>query len=201
MRRRQGFTQEVMTMSTSNEEKQLIEGLFDRLAKAEKETGERDPQASEQIQQRVAAQPHSPYYMAQTIIIQEEALKRLNARVEELERNTQSQSSGGFLAGLFGGDQNRGGSREQTRRAPPASSGFANAARGGRGGGFLGGALQTAAGVAGGVLLGNMLMDMFGGGEPGMEEGLAAEDASIEPDESQGLDGGFDEGLGDDDFF
>ncbi len=190
-------------MAMNDEEKRLIDGLFDRLAQAERETGERDPQASEQIQQRVAAQPQSPYYMAQTIIIQEEALKRLNDRVEELERNAQSQSSGGFLAGLFGGDQSRAGTPQRTRRAPSDDSSFGKAIRAGRGGGFLGGALQTAAGVAGGVLLGNMLMDMFSGGEPGMEADMAAQDTDFQSDEHQGLDAGADGGLddfGDDDF-
>ncbi|WP_204352608.1 DUF2076 domain-containing protein [Salinicola halophilus] len=191
-------------MAMNDEEKRLIDGLFDRLEQAEQETGERDPQASEEIERRVAAQPHSPYYMAQTIIIQEEALKRLNARVEELERNPQPQSSGGFLAGLFGGgNQSRGGVDERARRTPPDNSGFGNAMRAGRGGGFLGGALQTAAGVAGGVLLGNMLMDMFSGGEPGMEEDMAAQDTDFQSDEQQGFDAGADGGLddfGDDDF-
>lgn len=162
-------------------EQEVIDGLFSRLKEAEEQTGERDTQAQERIDAHVRDQPGAPYYMAQTILVQEAAIKRLNARIETLEQQkSEKRSSGGFLAGIFGAGQNEESPTERGRRAP-ASSGRAaasgpgqnwqtngpaggmpgNAMRGG--GGFMGGALQTAAGVAGGVVLGNMLMNMFEG--------------------------------------
>jgi hypothetical protein len=128
-------------------------------------------------------QPAAPYYMAQTILIQEAAIKQLNDRIQALESQvTQLQaakpSSGGFLSGLFGGGQSRGSdpipgaeqygrpqASAQPQYAPQAQQNYApQAAR--SGGGFMAGALQTAAGVAGGVVLGNMLTNMFSGSHP-----------------------------------
>ncbi|WP_438766281.1 DUF2076 domain-containing protein [Kushneria sp. TE3] len=164
-------------------EQEMIDGLFSRLKEAEAQTGERDEQAQKRIDDHVNEQPGAPYYMAQTILVQEAAIKRLNARVEALEKQkSEKRSSGGFLAGIFGAGQEDEKPAEQGRPSSasgrtaaagpgqnwqtsgPASNAPGNAMRGGgtRGGGFLGGALQTAAGVAGGVMLGNMLMGMFG---------------------------------------
>ncbi|OHV10535.1 DUF2076 domain-containing protein [Kushneria phosphatilytica] len=164
----------------ASEEQRLIDDLFNRLKKAEENTGERDDEAEQRIQSHVQKQPAAPYYMAQTILMQEAALKRLQARVERLEHEAREQrSSGGFLAGLFGvrdepaahSSQRRNDTSQQTpgwgSRAEPGQGqrGFAQGMSG-RGGGFLGGALQTAAGVAGGVMLGNLMMDMFGHHQP-----------------------------------
>lgn len=159
-------------------EQEMIDDLFSRLKEAEAQTGERDVQAQQRIDAHISEQPGAPYYMAQTILIQEAAIKRLNARVEALEKQkSEKRSSGGFLAGIFGADQRderpaeRGrtsgssgapasGSGQNWQTNGPTSNVPGNAMRGGSG--FLGGALQTAAGVAGGVMLGNMLMGMFG---------------------------------------
>ena len=105
-----------------SEEQRLIEGLFNRLKEAQAQTGQRDIQAEQQINQHIREQPAAPYYMAQAMIIQEAALKRLDQQVKALEnqiaqlqQNAQSQqSSGGFLAGLFGGgSRNAPSPREQ----------------------------------------------------------------------------------------
>ena len=161
-------------------EQEVIDDLFSRLKEAETQTGgERDEQAQKRIDDHVRDQPGAPYYMAQTILVQEAAIKRLNARIKALEKQkSEKRSSGGFLAGIFGADQREEGSATRSRSMDasgrtgasgpgqnwqtngPASSAPGSAMRGG--GGFLGGALQTAAGVAGGMMLGNMLMGMFG---------------------------------------
>lgn len=92
-----------------NEEQQLIDSLFTRLKQAESQSGPRDSAAEKLIQQQVQQQPGAPYYMAQALLIQEAAMKQLNARVTQLEseltqaRQQPQQSSGGFLSGLFGG--------------------------------------------------------------------------------------------------
>lgn len=94
------------------EEKNLIDGLFTRLRTVEGQSAPREAQAEALINEHIARQPAAPYYMAQAIIVQENAIQQLDARVKELEAQVESlrqvqsqpqQSSGGFLSGLFGG--------------------------------------------------------------------------------------------------
>lgn len=112
-------------------DRDAIEGLFDRIARVEQRSGPRDRGAEALINAKIGRQPAAPYYMAQTILMQEKALNEAQARIQELEGN---------------------GAR---RRQP----GPWDSAPAWGGGGFLAGAAQTAMGVAGGVLLGNMLAD------------------------------------------
>lgn len=96
-----------------SEEQRLIDGLFSRLKEAETHSASRDASAEERIAQHVTQQPAAPYYMAQTILIQEAAIKQLNDRIQALEAQVSQlqaakPSSGGFLSGLFGGGQSRG---------------------------------------------------------------------------------------------
>ena len=186
-----------------NEEQQLIESLFTRLKQAESQSGPRDSAAEKFIQQQVQQQPGAPYYMAQSILIQEAALKQLNARVSQLEseltqaRQQPQQNSGGFLSGLFGG-----GNRAQPVQPLPASSqpwgnaptqtqqqpAYAPASAPAAGRGFLGGALQTAAGVAGGVVLAEMLTSMFHHSQPEEIVNIINEPALPDPDFNNNLD-------------
>lgn len=170
-----------------SEEQRLIDGLFGRLKEAETKTGQRDAQAELQINRHLNEQPAAPYYMAQAIIIQEAALKQLDQRVKELEgqiaqlqqNGAGQQSSGGFLAGLFGGGNGRSAPSPQAQAQARQQNNAAwnNQPQGGyapqqqqatpsRAGSFLGGALQTAAGVAGGVMLADMLTGMFRHSQP-----------------------------------
>lgn len=91
----------------NSEERRMIEGLFDRLGEAERQSPPRDAEAERLIREQIAARPAGPYYMAQTMIVQEEALKAAQARIDELERAARDHpapsGSSGFLGGLFGG--------------------------------------------------------------------------------------------------
>lgn len=165
-----------------SEEQQLIDGLFSRLKEAQSQSAPRDVAAEQHIAQHLQSQPAAPYYMAQTILIQEAAIKKLNAQIQalqgeiaQLKHAGREQSSGGFLAGLFGGGarpnanpipgtQAMQGATPGSYTPPPATGAPGYAPRGG--GGFMAGALQTAAGVAGGVVLGNMLTSMFSHTQP-----------------------------------
>lgn len=160
------------------EEQQLIEGLFSRLKQAESQTAARDTAAEQLINQHLQAQPGAPYYMAQAILIQEAALKKLNERVSELEsrlaqqQQQPAQSSGGFLSGLFGSGSRQQPPAQQQQpvwnsapQQPAQPPQYANAPTP-RGTGFLGGALQTAVGVAGGVVMADMLTSMFHHSQP-----------------------------------
>ncbi|MBH0238255.1 DUF2076 domain-containing protein [Methylobrevis albus] len=191
----------------NREEQDLIRGLFGRLSEVERTAAPRDPEAEGFIGQQLASQPGAPYYMAQTIIVQEQALEAAKQRITELEQEAErGRSSGGLFGGLFGG-----GSRSAAPRSVP-SIGGANrggaygagaagaAAQAGRpaGGGFLAGAAQTAVGVAGGMMLANMLGGMFAGDEAQAAEtaDAGAEDAAATEDTGGGFDdgGGFDFG-------
>src|SRR5215204_805284 len=91
----------------NTQERQVIDDLFDKLREAERQSGPREPVAEAHIRSRVEAQPAVPYYMAQTIVMQEQALYSAQARIEELERELASRPAGGggFLSSLFGGGQ------------------------------------------------------------------------------------------------
>lgn len=94
----------------NDQDRQAIDGLFAKLAEAERQSGPRDPQAEGFIAQRIAQQPAAPYLMAQTIVMQDYALQQAQARIEELERQAQETpaqpaSGGGLFGGLFGSSQ------------------------------------------------------------------------------------------------
>jgi len=177
-----------------NQDRQVIQGLFTRLEDAARQAPPRDVAAEEFINQRITQQPAAPYYMAQTIVMQEYALNQAQQRIEELERTARERPSGGGLfSGLFGGG---------AQKNVPANRPAANAQRGAApqqgGSGFLAGAAQTAMGVAGGVLLGNAIAGMFGGNEASAAENPAEEPADESASED---DGGFSDGdFGGDDF-
>jgi hypothetical protein len=150
-------------------DRQAIQDLFARLAEVERRSAPRDPEAEAMIRSAVSAQPGAPYYMAQTIVVQTQALEAARERIEELERN-----SGRLFGGLFGNSRDAGAGRrhQQADRAQPWAS---------QGSGFLAGAAQTAIGVAGGVLLGNMIAGaLFGGQEQAQAEPNADADANAD---------------------
>lgn len=162
-------------------DKAAIDGLFDRLRQAETASGLRDAEAEAHIRETLTRQPAAPYYMAQAVLVQEQALNALNARVEDLERELANRpAGGGFLGGLFGAPKPAEQSPMYRRPGAPMAANmnqFQQAPRGG----FLAGALQTAAGVAGGVVLGNLIAGMFTGDAQAAEpqpEPEAADDES-----------------------
>lgn len=148
-------------------ERQLIDGLFDRLRQVDGQAALRDGDAEQLIRQRIASMPAAPYYMAQAILVQEQALAASQQRIEELERQAAERPAGGGLLGsLFGA----GSPRPTTvpRAAPPAMAARPMGAqpggpwgRGGGSPGFMAGAMQTAMGVAGGMLVANAIGSMF----------------------------------------
>jgi hypothetical protein len=91
------------------QERQLVDDLFDRLAKVE--SAPRDPDAIAAIQEGLRKAPNAIYALVQTVLVQDEALKRANARIQELEqaRAGEPQQSGGFLDSMrdtiFGKEQ------------------------------------------------------------------------------------------------
>jgi uncharacterized protein len=174
-----------------NQDRQLIQSLFTRLSEVEKQAPPRDADAEALIKEHVNQQPAAPYFMAQTIVMQEYALQQAQQRIETLERQAQERPTGsGLFGSLFGGGQS--GSRD-VRRAPPILPPSALIGGQQNRSGFLAGAAQTAMGVAGGVLLGNAIGGMFGSNTAQAAETPpeAAEGTAPEHDGGESFDGGF----------
>lgn len=157
-------------------DRQAIAGLFDKLSQVERQTPARDTEAERFISDAIARQPGAPYYMAQTVVVQEHALNAAADRIEQLEAELadarRAPQGGGFLSGLFGGGAAARRPAPQARPMPQGAPG-----------GFLAGAGQTAMGVAGGMLLAGAITGMFAGD-------AAAEEAPV--------DSGADDGAEDD---
>jgi uncharacterized protein len=188
-----------------HQDRQAIEQLFGKVAQVEGQAGAPDAQAAEFIRSQIARQPNAPYYMAQTIVVQEQALNAAQYRIQQLEHELASRPAGGggFLSSLFGGGQARPQPHQPYQpqhgmpphMAPGMGGTMGGMAQQRGGGGFLAGAAQTAMGVAGGVLLGNMIADAFGGGD----ETKAADAGQAEPQQAAAEDtGGDDFGFEDD---
>jgi hypothetical protein len=103
------------------QERQLIDDLFDRLAKLE--TARRDPEAMSAIMQGLRTAPNAVYALVQTTLVQDEALKRADARIQELEGAGQPTQSGGFLDSMrdaiFGQNQAQGSPQGSSHGSVP----------------------------------------------------------------------------------
>lgn len=172
------------------QERQLIDDLFDRLAKLEGTPRDRDAEAA--IMEGLRRAPNATYALVQTVLVQDEALKRANARIQELEgHEPEPQQPPGFLDSMrdaiFGQGQppgqpprgsvpNAGRPAWNTGQALPPGYGPAGGQPygapqpppvpgGGGGGSFLGTAAAAAAGVVGGSLLLSGIRGMMGGSQ------------------------------------
>ena len=165
------------------QETELVDELFDRLAKLENVP--RDPEAERLIAAGLQRAPHAVYALVQTVLLQDEALKRANARIEELQAQAggaaaPEQRPASFLDSMreavISPREPRGsvpsvrasapgyeppqGYQPQPGYPPPPS--YPEGPAFGSGGSFLGTAASTAAGVIGGALLLDGIRSMFG---------------------------------------
>ena len=169
------------------QERKLIDELFDRLASLEGTP--RDPGAVQSINEGLRRAPNALYPLVQTALVQDEALKRADARIRELEDELgiepgEPVKQAGFLDNmrdaLLGKSHGSvpsvragttpGGSPWGNTAARPEYAPQPNAAApppGSAGGSFLGTAAASAAGVVGGALLMNSFRGMFGGHHTG----------------------------------
>lgn len=110
------------------EERTLLSDLFRHLRDAEGQP--RDVDADSFIRQAVQSQPLAPYFMAQTILVQQQALTNAQTRIEDLERQLKEAQSkaaqpapasgGSFLSNALGlGRSPWGGSRSDAPGANP----------------------------------------------------------------------------------
>ncbi|MGY3440360.1 MULTISPECIES: DUF2076 domain-containing protein [unclassified Bradyrhizobium] len=106
------------------QERQLIDDLFDRLAKLE--NAPRDSEAMSAIMQGLRNAPNAVYALVQTALVQDEALKRAHDRIQELEaavgQQQPAQQQGGFLDSMrdaiFGQGQGQSHGSVPPVRAP-----------------------------------------------------------------------------------
>jgi hypothetical protein len=105
------------------QERQLVADLFDRLASLE--GAPRDPDAERVIREGLGHAPNAVYALVQSVLVQDEALKRANARIEELEHAAGGQQAqgGGFLDSMRNVLTGRGGSVPSVRPGGQGSSG------------------------------------------------------------------------------
>ncbi|MFY9686547.1 MAG: DUF2076 domain-containing protein [Pseudolabrys sp.] len=156
------------------QERQLVEDLFERLARLEK--APRDAEAERVIADGLRRAPNAIYPLVQTVLVQDEALKRADARIRELTgEDAEATTSGGFLDTMRQALTGRSGATSVPSVRPgapdprwnssgtPPNANAAPAQGGGYGGGsFLGTAAASAAGMIGGALLLNSISSMFG---------------------------------------
>jgi uncharacterized protein len=115
------------------QERELITKLFDRLAALE--NAPRDPDAERAIAEGLARAPHAVYPLVQTVLVQDEALKAANAKIEELltelgEPPPQPEQPKGFLDNVRDSLFGRGESAPRAGSVPsvrPGGSPWANA--------------------------------------------------------------------------
>jgi hypothetical protein len=109
------------------QERQLISELFARLAALE--SSPRDPDAEAMIREGLRRAPNGVYSLVQTVLVQDEALKAANARIQDYEQQNgapqqQDQPPRGFLDtmrdSLLGRDQPP--QRGSVPRVPPAGA-------------------------------------------------------------------------------
>ena len=187
------------------EERNLVIELFDRLATLE--DAQRDPGAERLIRDGLRQAPNAPYALVQTVLVQDEALKRADARIRELEGEPAGDAPrdtsflGGVRESLFGRREGRGSVPSVPRPeatpgmssawrtgtpAMPAGQGAGmpmgpGAAGGPMGSGPMGGGggsfLGTAAAAAAGVVGGSLLL----GGIRSMMGGSHGAQAAFDP--------------------
>jgi uncharacterized protein len=120
------------------DERQMLGGLFQRVNAAA--ATPRDAEAEAFITDAVHAAPHAPYVLAQTVLVQQQALEAAAHRIQELEAARQGagqgQEQGSFLGNLgrtiFGGGAPSAPPRPdydpqayQRAPAPPPPRGYA----------------------------------------------------------------------------
>jgi hypothetical protein len=171
----------------SPEEANLVKELFNRLKTLE--NAPRDRAAEALIEDGLQYAPHAPYALVQTVLVQDEALKRANARIQELEGDADADAPrdtsflGSMRDSLLGRRDSRGsvpsvspsptstgmspawrqtGTPATPVEAPSGPWPTAPAAPTGMGSSFLGTAAAAAAGTIGGSLLLNSIRSMMG---------------------------------------
>lgn len=149
------------------QERELVTQLLARVREHAAEA--KDPEAEALIRQAMAAQPDAPYFLAQTVLMQDMALQQAQERIRQLEAQA-AQAKPAPTSFLGRGSVPSAGVWTQSAPAatspPPAAAwtqgGAPFAAAPSTGSSFLHQAATTAAGIAGGALLFEGIRSLFG---------------------------------------
>jgi len=167
------------------QERELIQGVFDRLARAG--IGAKDAEAEALIHELTTRQPDAAYGLVQAVIVQDMGLTQAQQKITDLQRQLDDARSrpaaqpaaggGSFLGGFSpwgGGSVPRSGapSAPPVQAQAPFTPAWGGAAQqqqmpGSGAGSFLRSAASMAAGVAGGTLIAEGLSSLFGGHHSG----------------------------------
>lgn len=175
------------------EERQLLNALADRVKSVPPQ--QKDPEADQFLRQLVMERPDTAYILAQTVIMQDFALRNAQAQIDDMRQQLegpppQQERSGSFLGGLFGGSAPQQPTSQPSGSVPRVNPwGPSSQAQPPRGyapepypysggptgptmqpsqtGDFLRNAAGTAAGVAGGALLFQGIQSLFSGHQGG----------------------------------
>jgi hypothetical protein len=194
-----------MEINMTPEERQLLTTLAERIRGTPPQ--QQDAEAAQLLQQLLRERPDTVYILAQTVLMQDFAMRNAQAQIEDLQRQLSWQQppaergSGSFLGGVqSGGPQyqprpgagsvpsvNPWATRASGDYPPPPEPGNPGYGPGGpvmqpsQTSGFLRSAASTAAGVAGGALLFQGISSLFSGHHGGVPGGDLT---SIKPTES-----------------
>jgi hypothetical protein len=167
----------------TDEERQLIQGLADRIRNAPAPQVDRD--ADNLIRQSIGGRPDALYILTQTVLIQEMALNQAKQQIEQLKAQPPqpAQPPASFLGdrpsgsqgGGFASSSYRTGYQAPPQQPPPLPPQYAppqyaspqyvvvdQQPVGGRFSGFLQNAAQTAAGVVAGEVAFSAISSLFG---------------------------------------
>jgi uncharacterized protein len=195
-----------MEIEMTPEERQLLTTLAERIRTTPPQ--QLDAEAAQLLQQLVRERPEAVYILAQTVLMQDFALRNAQAQIEDLQRQLSwqqppsSRGSGSFLGGIQGSGQqyqpNTGSgsvpnvnpwarSPAGEYQPPPPESGYPGYGPSGpvmqpsQTSGFLRSAATTAAGVAGGALLFQGINSLFSGHHGGL---LGGDLSNLKPTDS-----------------
>ena len=111
----------------SPEERQMLTDLFERVRG--QANAPRDRDAETLIADAIRTQPYAPYLLTQAVLLQEQALRAADQKLQEMQAqvahledelaHAQAQpapSSGSFLGGLFGGGASRPAQQQPAAR-------------------------------------------------------------------------------------
>src|SRR5689334_12417968 len=111
------------------QERQMMAQLFDRLATLE--NSPRDPDAEAMIREGFRRAPNAAYALTQTVLLQDEALKAANARIQQYEGGApqEPERPRGFLDSMRDSLFGRAQPRRSVPRVPQGGASAADPAR------------------------------------------------------------------------
>jgi hypothetical protein len=140
----------------------MLAELFERIRSVA--GNPRDPEAEAVIVEAAHEQPYALYVLAQTALLQRQALDDAAQRIQELEARLAPEANAPSFLGDLGHSLL---SPEQPPAHPPAGPWGAPPPVAPPGGGLLAGVMSSATGVAGGMLAANAIEHLLLGGHGG----------------------------------